>query len=168
MLLLHALSTGQKLGLGLAGAAFAGFALVVSMAVPRRWPQFPGRKLWLFVIVCVLFFFGMLAAVEIFGKGSGEAEAAAQKVSVTEVEYKITLPKTTLAPGEYTFDVDNKGQLPHNLTITGPGVSKEATQDISAGSNGSVTVKLERGTYDFYCSIPGHKAQGMEQKVTVS
>ena len=167
-MLLHALSTGHKLGLGLAGAAFAGFALVVSMLIPRRWPQFPGRGLPLFLAVTVVFFFGMLAAVEIFGKSSeGEAAAAGQKVSVSEVEYKITLPKTTFAPGTYTFEVENKGKILHNLTIKGPG-GTEATQDISAGSSGSVTVKLERGSYDFYCSIPGHKQQGMEQKVTVS
>jgi plastocyanin len=167
--LLHALSTGHKLGLGLAGAAFAGFALVVSMLVPRRWPQFPGRGLPLFLAVTLVFFFGMLAAVEIFGASSeGEAAAEGKKVAVGEVEYKIELPKTTFAPGSYTFEVQNKGQIPHNLTITGPGISKEATPDISAGSSGSVTVKLGRGTYDFYCSIPGHKQQGMDQKVTVS
>jgi len=166
--LLLALSTGHKLGLGLAGVAFAGFALVVSMLIPRRWPQFPGRGLPLFLAVTVVFFFGMLAAVEIFGKSSeGEAAAAGQKVSVSEVEYKITLPKTTFAPGTYTFEVENKGKILHNLTIKGPG-GTEATQDISAGGSGSVTVKLERGSYDFYCSIPGHKQQGMEQKVTVS
>ena len=167
-MLLLALSTGHKLGLGLAGVAFAGFALVVSMLIPRRWPQFPGRGLPLFLAVTVVFFFGMLAAVEIFGKSSeGEAAAAGQKVSVSEVEYKITLPKTTFAPGTYTFEVENKGKILHNLTIKGPG-GTEATQDISAGSSGSVTVKLERGSYDFYCSIPGHKQQGMEQMVTVS
>ena len=168
-MLLHALSTGHKLGLGLAGAAFAGFALVVSMLVPRRWPQFPGRWLWAFLTVCVLLFIGMLAAVEIFGKASeSEAAAGGKKVAVSESEYKIQLPKTTFAPGEYTFEVSNKGRITHNLTITGPGVSKEATQDISAGNSASVSVKLERGTYDFYCSIPGHKQQGMEQKVTIS
>jgi uncharacterized cupredoxin-like copper-binding protein len=167
--LLHALSTGHKLGLGLAGAAFAGFALIVSMLVPRRWPQFPGRWLWPFVVVCLLLFLGMLSAVEIFGKSSeGEAAAAGKKVAVSEVEYKIELSKTAFASGTYTFDVSNKGTIVHNLTITGPGISKEATQDISAGGSGSVTVKLERGTYDFYCSIPGHKAAGMDRKVTVS
>ena len=123
----------------------------------------------MFLVVTVLFFLGMLSAVEIFGKSSqGEAAAAGKKVAVTEVEYKIQLPQTTFAPGEYIFEVENKGTIPHNLTITGPGISKEATQDISAGSSGSVTVKLARGTYDFYCSIPGHKQQGMDQKVTVS
>ena len=168
-MLLLALSTGHKLGLGLAGAGFAVFSLIVSMLVPRRWPQFPGRGLPIFVAVVVVLFFGMLAAVEIFGKSSGEAAAAAgQKVAVGEVEYKIMLPKTTFAPGTYTFEVANKGKVVHNLTVAGPGGTTERTQDISAGSGSSLTVKLARGTYDFYCSIPGHKQQGMDQKVTVS
>ena len=67
----------------------------------------------------------------------------------------------------YTFEVSNKGKIPHNLTIAGGG-STVRTQDLSAGSSGSVKVKLEPGHYDFYCSIPGHKQQGMDQKVTVS
>jgi plastocyanin len=166
--LLLALSTGHKLGLGLAGAGFAGFSLIVSMLVPRRWPQFPGRRLPLFVAVVLLLFVGMLAAVEIFGASSeGEAAAAGKKVTVVEVEYKIQLPKTTLAPGTYELEVENKGKIPHNLTVAGPG-GTERTQDISAGQSATLTVKLKPGNYDFYCSIPGHKQQGMNQKVTVS
>ena len=38
----------------------------------------------------------------------------------------------------------------------------------AAGSSAKLTVTLQSGTYDFYCSIPGHKAAGMDQKVTVS
>ena len=166
-MLLQALSTGHKLGLGLAGAAFAGFALVVSMLVPRRWPQFPGRRLWPFVGLCLLLFIGMVAAVEIFGKSSESEAAASQKVKVTEVEYKIQLPKTTLTRGRYEFEVENKGKIPHNLTVAGAGAT-EHTQDIDAGKSSTLTVELKHGTYDFYCSIPGHKAQGMDQKVTVS
>jgi plastocyanin len=165
--LLLALSTGHKLGLGLAGAGLAGFSLIVSMLVPRRWPQFPGRRLPLFVGVVFLLFVGMLAAVEIFGASSEGEAAAGKKVGVVEVEYKIRLPKTTLAPGMYEFEVENEGKIPHNLTIAGPG-GTEHTQDISAGQSATLTVELKRGTYDFYCSIPGHKQQGMDQKVTVS
>jgi hypothetical protein len=65
--LLLALSSGHKLGLGLAVLVFAGFSLVVSMLVPRRWPQFPGRLLPAFLVVSFLLFIGMLAAVVIFG-----------------------------------------------------------------------------------------------------
>jgi uncharacterized cupredoxin-like copper-binding protein len=165
--LLLALSTGQKLGLGLAAAGFAGFSLVVSMLVPRWRPQFPGRALPLFLVVIVLMFLGMLAAVEFLAKESEEAEAAGRKVQVSETEYKIGLPETTLKAGRYTFEVRNGGQLPHNLTIKGPGVS-EATPDFGAGETRELSVELKPGTYDFYCSVQGHREQGMEQKVTVS
>ena len=166
-MLLLALSTAHKLGLGLAGAVFAGFSLIISILVPRRWPDFPGRRLPLFVGVVLILFVGMLAAVEIFGASKSEAAAAGQKVAVTEVEYKITLPKTTFSPGKYSFEVANKGTIPHNLTVAGPG-GTEGTPNTSAGKSSSVTVKLERGSYDFYCSIPGHKQAGMDVKVTVS
>jgi hypothetical protein len=65
--LLFALSTAHKLGLGLAVLVYCGFALTVSMVIPRRWPQFPGRLLPAFLVVCVLLFVGMLAAVLVFG-----------------------------------------------------------------------------------------------------
>lgn len=68
-MLLLALSSGHKLGLGLAVLVFAGFSLVCSMVIPRRWPQFPGRGLPVFVAVSFVLFVGMLAAVEIFGAG---------------------------------------------------------------------------------------------------
>lgn len=64
---LFALSSAHKLGLGLAVLVFAGFSLVVSMVIPRRWPQFPGRLLPAFLVVCGLLFVGMMAAVVIFG-----------------------------------------------------------------------------------------------------
>jgi len=65
--LLLALSAGHKLGLGLSVLVFAGFSLVVSMVVPRRWPQFPGRLLPTFLVASFLLFIGMMAAVIIFG-----------------------------------------------------------------------------------------------------
>jgi plastocyanin len=179
--LLLGLSSAHKLGLGLTAAVFAGFSLVVAMVLPRRWPQFPGRGLPAFLVIVVALFLGMLAAVEIFGKESKEAEAAgaksettttapssgAQRVAVRESEFKIQLPKTTLAAGTYTFAVANDGKIQHNLVVTGPG-GRKGTSTIAPGSSATLTVKLEKGSYDFYCSIPGHKSAGMDQKVTVS
>ena len=176
-MLLLGLSSGQKLGIALMAALFAGFSLVVSMLVPRRWPQFPGRWLPAFLVVVAVLFVGMLTTVIFVAKESTSEAAsggstattssAAQKITVTETEFKIKLPKTTFAPGTYLFAVANNGKLQHNLTINGPG-GKEATPTIAAGSRGSVTASLLKGTYDFYCSIPGHKAAGMDVKVTVS
>ncbi len=177
-MLLLGLSTGHKVGLALAAAGFAGFSLLVSMLVPRWRPQFPGRGLGAFVVVCVLLFAGMVAAVLIFGQESkskaagrsettGQPESAKRTVKVSESEWKIELPETTFAPGTYTFEVENAGKVTHNLTVNGPG-GKKATPDLTSGSSGSVTVALVRGTYDFFCSVPGHKQLGMDAKVTVS
>jgi uncharacterized cupredoxin-like copper-binding protein len=181
--LLLGLSTGHKVGLALAAAGFAGFSLIVSMLVPRWRPQFPGRGLPLFLAVCVLMFFGMLVAVEVLGKES-ETEAAggettaethttetgpttARTVQVSEVEYKIRLPETTLKAGKYTFEVKNEGKVPHDFVVKGSGVD-EATAVLDPGKSESLTVELRPGSYEIYCSIPGHKQLGMDQKVTVS
>jgi len=72
--MLAALSTAHKIGLGLSGLAFVTFALVTSMLVPRRNPDFPGRHKSLYLVVCFLFFVGMMAAVLIFGKEAPEPE----------------------------------------------------------------------------------------------
>jgi len=186
--LLFGLSSGNKTAIIVMAAIFTGFALLCSLLFPRWSPQFPGRRLWLFVGICVLLFLGMMTTVIVFAKES-KSEAAGsehettsaaqtttttttapseQTVKVTESEWKVVLPKTTLAAGKYTFDVSNEGKFPHDLTIDGPGVSDEKTSQIAAGSSAKLSVTLRSGTYDFYCSIPGHKSAGMDQKVTVS
>ena len=88
-------------------------------------------------------------------------------MSVSEVDFKIRLPETTFKAGKYSFDVQNQGKVPHNLVIQGTGVD-EATSDLAPGASESLTVELKPGTYDFFCSIPGHKQLGMDQKVTVT
>jgi uncharacterized cupredoxin-like copper-binding protein len=185
--LLLGLSTGQKIGLGLAVLGFAGFSLIVSMLVPRWYPQFPGRGLRVFVITCVLLFVGMISAVIFIARETSEAEAksretstestttaaattttsAATSVPVTETEFKIALPKTTVAAGSYSFEVANDGKIEHDLVVEGDGVD-EKTQTIEAGKTATLKVDLKSGTYDVYCSIPGHKQAGMDVKLTVS
>ena len=55
--------TGKEIALGLCGLAFVAFALVTSMGLPRRYPDFPGRRKGVYLLFCFLFFIGMLCAV---------------------------------------------------------------------------------------------------------
>jgi hypothetical protein len=55
--------TGKEIGLGLCGLAFIAFALITSMVIPRRNPDFPGRNKTVYLVFCFLFFIGMLLAV---------------------------------------------------------------------------------------------------------
>jgi plastocyanin len=87
-------------------------------------------------------------------------------VAVTEAEFTIELASDPTA-GENTFTVDNTGEFPHDLTISGPAVEDETTGTIEPGSTGELSTTLEDGTYRFYCSIGDHAAQGMDIEVTV-
>jgi hypothetical protein len=71
---LAALSTANKIGLGLSGLTFVIYALISSMVVPRSNPDYPGRRLGVFVVVTFLIFVGMLAAVLVFGVEEPEPE----------------------------------------------------------------------------------------------
>jgi uncharacterized cupredoxin-like copper-binding protein len=191
--LLLALSTNKEIGLGLAVAGFAGFSLIVSMLVPRWWPQFPGRGLGVFLVAIGLMFLGMISAVEFLGREPAEAGAEAttettgettttgttqstattsttttsKAVQVSEVEFKIKLPQTSVPAGRYTFDVSNDGKVPHDLVVKGAGAQK-GTPTIDPGQSKSLQVDLKPGTYDVYCSIPGHKQLGMDVTLTVT
>jgi len=179
---LLALSTSHKLGLAGVAAVFILFALASSFLFPRYRPQYPAGRLGWFTFVALVLFVGMLAAVEIFGaeppeKAAAEAKSTTtstapggggQSVQVSEKEFSIALPSTTLKPGSYTFQLSNAGHLPHDLTIDGPQVRKAHTPLIGPGKNATLKVTLAAGTYDFYCSVPGHKQAGMDVKVKVS
>jgi plastocyanin len=118
---------------------------------------------------------GIVAGVTLLvtGCSSGGEEPVATAategtvVTVTEKEFSISLSQTEFTPGVYTFVVNDEGETGHNFNIEGPGVTGVATADISAGGTDSVTVTLESGTYELWCSIGAHRASGMEMTVTV-
>lgn len=93
--------------------------------------------------------------------------AAGTAVQVTEKDFSISLARNTFTPGTYTFDVTNAGPSAHNLTVKGPGVNGTATSTIDSGSKADVTITFQKGSYELYCSIPGHKERGMDLTVHV-
>jgi uncharacterized cupredoxin-like copper-binding protein len=102
---------------------------------------------------------------------SSAAAAADGTTAVTaiETEFHIALSKKSFSPGTYKFTAVDKGHLQHNLVINGPGVNMAKTAGLlSPGQSASVTVTLSKGSYDIFCGVPGHKAEGMNVNITVS
>jgi uncharacterized cupredoxin-like copper-binding protein len=89
----------------------------------------------------------------------------ATTVKVTESEFKIVLASTDLKAGKITFDVTNAGGIPHDLAIKG---QSEKTKEIPKGGSARLTVTLAAGSYELYCSVPGHEDAGMKLGITVS
>jgi uncharacterized cupredoxin-like copper-binding protein len=108
--------------------------------------------------------------LEITVVGSTKAATPAPKpqattVQVTETEFKITLASGNLKAGAVTFQVKNAGKIPHDLAIAG---TSEKTALIPAGGTAELKVTLKAGKVELYCTVPGHKAAGMDLKVTAS
>jgi len=79
-LVVAGLSSGHEIALAVVAAAFIVFALVSSFVIPRRNPNFPGRGMAGYIVVCVLFFGAMIAAVIVLGR---EREAGNESQSHT-------------------------------------------------------------------------------------
>jgi mono/diheme cytochrome c family protein len=75
-----ALATENKIAIAAMGAIFIAFALVSSFVLPRRSPNFPNRKVGVYVVVTVALFAAMLTTIIVFGveeePAGGEARAA--------------------------------------------------------------------------------------------
>ena len=101
--MLLAITSEGKLGLGILAGAFIVFALLSAFYFPRRNPDFPGKRLGLYITVAALFFVGSMAGVIFFAAEEEEAHGAeATETKGTETgEEPLT---TTEAGGAATGD----------------------------------------------------------------
>jgi plastocyanin len=189
------LTTAQKFGLAGVAFVFVAFSLVVSMLVPRYRPDFPGRRrLGLFIGVVVVLFLAMLGAVEVFAKEEEEEPREGAAAAIDEpVEAspapapppersggettlenpadasELRFSKSTLetAAGKVTLVMENPSPLEHNIAVRGDGLDEKG-EVVGQGERSEVTVDLEPGEYEFYCSVPGHEEAGMKGTLTVT
>jgi len=75
------------------------------------------------------------------------------------------IPSTlTAKAGKVTLQLTNASPIPHDIAIKGHGAP---SQQIFGGKSASITVSLKPGTYEYYCSVPGHEQAGMKGTLTV-
>ena len=68
--------------------------------------------------------------------------------------------------GQLTIDSKNDASIPHDIALEGDGVD-EVGPEVQGGDVSEIEVDLQPGEYTFYCSVPGHRAGGMEGTLTV-
>jgi plastocyanin len=96
------------------------------------------------------------------------APAAALKLAANS-EGQLKFEASTLAAkaGRVTIEFTNAAPLAHNVTVgTASGSVLGATPTFTGGSR-TLTLNLKAGTYKFFCTVPGHRAAGMEGTLTV-
>jgi uncharacterized cupredoxin-like copper-binding protein len=96
------------------------------------------------------------------------APAETQAITATEGEMFIEFSEDSFTPGTYTIQVNNTGNMPHDLILEQNGQDVTGTEVIQPGQSATLEVTLEAGDYVFYCSVGAHRAAGMELPVTVA
>lgn len=170
----------------IAGGLLVAWALILSLGIGSRNPNFPstlsGQRA-VIAITAVL----VLATVSMAVATSGGSSAKATVAPVTQTgreaasgsgtsslkeeadpagQLRYTTKNLSAKAGAVTISFTNMSPLPHNMTIAQGTTVLGATPTFQGGSK-TLKLNLKPGTYVFYCSVPGHRAAGMEGKLTV-
>ncbi len=68
--------------------------------------------------------------------------------------------------GVVEFRVQNAGSVPHALEVESEDLEEE-TEEIAPGESATLKVELAEGTYELYCPVGDHEAQGMTGELIV-
>jgi plastocyanin len=86
------------------------------------------------------------------------------KVTVCGKDIKFDVKTITSPAGSLEVTFINTGSIAHTFTIK----SKDFDLDAGPGKSKSGTVQLEKGSYQFICTVQGHEQAGMKGTIEVS
>jgi cytochrome c6 len=134
--------TGYETALLVVAACFIAFALTVALVVPRYRPSFPGRWLWLFLLVAGVFFVAQLTAVLVLAS-KGEADEPVA-TGTTPTETAPTETTTTAATSTETTPSQPAGDPTAGKAVfTGSAGCSGCHTLADAGATGNVGPNLD-------------------------
>jgi len=92
-------------------------------------------------------------------------EPGARKIPVGATSFEFDPDEITIDAGEDVTIVLTSDDVSHDFVIDGQGGHIVGT-DGSGTARGGLRID-KRGSYEFYCSLPGHRDGGMEGTVVV-
>ncbi len=100
---------------------------------------------------------------------SGVASGSLSLAADPGGQLKFTKTSLSAKAGKVTISFTNASPLSHNLTIEqGTNGSIVGATPTFQGGTKTLALTLKPGTYTFFCSVPGHRAAGMQGTLTVS
>lgn len=89
-------------------------------------------------------------------------------VRVVAKEYSFD-PSTIVmpSPGTLRLTLENEGSLAHNLKLMSDGRDVGGTPSFPGGESRSARVRVERGSYEYVCTVGDHAELGMKGTLKV-
>lgn len=107
------------------------------------------------------------------GTSTGAAAAAGAETKLALAAdpsgaFKYDKSTLTAKAGKVEITFTNASPVPHDVAIKGNGATAGPTEQISGGGTADLTATLKPGSYEFYCTVPGHEQAGMKGTLTVT
>jgi len=144
--------TGYEATLLAVAGVFISFALIVALVVPRSRPEFPGRRLGVFLVVCVVLFAAQLTAVLVLAQvGEADEPVAQEETTATETtptetttSETTTTESTATESTETTETTEAQGDpVAGKVVFTGSAGCIGCHTLADAGATGSVGPNLD-------------------------
>lgn len=128
------------------------------------------RDSWTFVLFGIVAVVALLSVVVLVialdndGDGGDGSGVAAPPIQAELSEFEIVLSTGQVEAGG-VIEITNAGTMIHDLAIRGTDL---ATPEIDPGGTASLDISsLAPGTYEVYCTIPGHADSGMSTTLVI-
>ena len=103
------------------------------------------------------------------GEGEGEAVATSKELTLTadpSGAVAFDRKEAAVKAGTVTITLVNESPIGHNVAVA-RGAQELGRSDTITGDETELRVDLRPGEYEFYCTVTGHRAGGMEGTLTV-
>jgi outer membrane protein assembly factor BamB len=97
----------------------------------------------------------------------GAAAAGTVSLGALDDQLAFTANQETAKAGKVTVDFTNNSALQHDVVLTDSQNKIVGQTPAFQGGTKGFTATLTRGTYTYYCSVPGHRQAGMQGTLTV-
>jgi plastocyanin len=110
---------------------------------------------------------GLLASVGVQDTSNQVTQAKGGKLTIPAADAGLAFAygKATAPAGKLTIAMPNPQSVQHDIALKPPGKGKGP--EVGKGGTSSFTTTLKPGTYEYYCSVPGHEEGGMKGTLTV-
>jgi plastocyanin len=90
------------------------------------------------------------------------------RVQVVAQEFRLSLSRVRVKAGDAIVELVNAGEDAHDLKLRRVGGTRTTSWPVvPAGGHLDEEVRLRPGRYTVWCSLPGHRALGMQAMLTV-
>lgn len=102
---------------------------------------------------------------------AGQAAAPqVKRLRADTTQFRFSVKRLSANAGQVQLVLTNPSLIPHNISLSGKGIRTVSGRTVArsqAGGISKITVRLKKGAYTFFCSVPGHASGGMKGTLTV-